>query len=104
MAPTITPSGYRAVSDQAAERSAPWPPPARVPARQALIDQPRADARSIDQHDPQLAPVFVRVAVDRLQADGAVVEQLAEPPRRLVAELLLGRAARLVGLGRVDVR
>src|SRR5688572_30422017 len=84
-------------------RSAPRPPAAGVAARQPFADQSVADARPVDPDDPQLAAEAVLIAVDRLEADRAAIEQLAKPAGRLVAERLFLGAARLVGFGRVDV-
>ena len=62
-----------------------------------------ADAPSIDEHDPELAPVAVLVTLDRLQADRAAFEKLVEPHGRTVAEFLFLRTPVIVRLRSVDV-
>ncbi len=72
-----------------AASAAPTPSPAGVGPRQTLADQRVADVASIHRCVAQFAAVDVFVAVDARQADGAAIEQLHQPRRRLFAQRLV---------------
>ena len=71
--------------------------------RQPLADQRVAQRSPVALHKPQLAPIFVDVALDPRQRERHGIEQRLHPQRRAVARACLGLAARRVGFGGVDI-